>query len=322
MVAHRYHKWLNEISQQMQSGFEDAHAEAAKSSGAQKAGHHGEEIWGRFLQEWLPPQYEIGYRKYIILENEADDGSDVSGETDIVVFHPSYPSALRKRHEILLSGVAAAFSSKLTLNKAGIEEAVQEAARLRRAAKLRSHDIHGKILTPFVYGILAHTHSWKSPTSKPVEAITSALMGLDAKFSAEPREALDLLCVADLNCWSKHIMIVTPQQAAILPASVAAASGHIQYTFLNIGNDSSAKDASALDQPPVAFLIGLLYQKLSYYDGSLSALADGFRVTGTGFYSLSQAGNAGNRIFPPASILGPSNLGAFGQGLLLRTMYW
>ncbi|WP_157792829.1 DUF6602 domain-containing protein [Rhodococcus opacus] len=322
MVTHRYHKWLTEISRQMQSGFEDAHAEAAKTSGVQKAGHHGEEVWGRFLQDWLPPQYEIGYRKYILLENEADDGSDVSGETDIVIFHPSYPSALRKRHEVLLSGVAAAFSSKLTLNKAGLEEAVKEAAKVRRAAKLRSHDIHGKILTPFVYGILAHTHSWKAPTSKPVEPITSALVELDAKFSAEPREALDLLCVADLNCWSKQIMIVTPQQAAVLPASVAAPSGHIQYSFLNIGNDNSANDPSVLELPPVAFLIGLLYEKLSYYDDSLSALADGFRVTGTGFYSLSQASDSGNRIFPPASILRPSDFDAFNQDFILRTMYW
>lgn len=320
MLTHPHHKWLTKISSQMQSDFEEAHAEASHPSGVQKAGHHGEEIWGRFLQEWLPPQYEIGYRKYILLEADPGDGSEVSGETDIVIFHPSYPRALRDRHEVLLSGIVAAFSAKLTLNRAGIEEAVNEAAKVRRAAKLRSHDLNGKLLTPFVYGILAHTHAWKAPASNPVEAVTAALSELDLKFSNEPREAMDLLCVADLNFWSKQIMLVTPEHAEELPASVVAPGGHIQYSFLNVGDDKSAKDASSLILPPVAFLVGLLYEKLSYYDDSLSAMADGFRLTDTSIYGLSESTR--NRVFAPASILEQSQLDVFKQNFILQRFYW
>ncbi|MEV0297000.1 DUF6602 domain-containing protein [Nocardia sp. NPDC050710] len=321
MATHRHHKWLKDIADQMQRDFGDAHAAAAESSGVQRSGHHGEEIWGRFLRAWLPPQYEIGYRKYILLEHEAEDGSDISGETDIVIFHPAYPAALRDRHEVLLSGVVAAFSSKLTLDRSGLAEAVREAAKVRRAATLRARNLHSRLLTPFLYGVLAHTHSWKSAASKPIATTTSALAELDAEHSMEPREALDLLCVADLNCWSKMVQIVSPQVAAILPPSVSPPGGHIQYSFLNVGHDESIKDASGLALPPVAVLIGLLYQKLSYYDDSLSALADGFRVTDTSVYSLSST-SARNRLFSPDLFLGPEDRAAFERGLVLYKMYW
>lgn len=319
-MTHRHHDWLADVADQMQRDFQRAHAEASKPGGIQESGHHGEHIWGAFLKAWLPPQYEIGYRKYILLETDPGDGAEASAETDIVIFHPSYPPALRERHDVLLTGIVAAFSAKLTLDRAGIDEAVKESAKVRRAAKLRSVDLNGKLLPPFVYGILAHTHSWKAPKSKPVQSITAALDELDQKFSLQPREALDLLCVADLNLWSKQTMLVTPDLAAQLPASVAGPDGHIQYTFLNVGHDELAQDATNLVLPPVAFLIGLLYEKLSYYDDSLSAMADGFRLTDTSWHGLSQAG--GNRLFPPSSLVAGEQLDAFKQSMFLRRIYW
>ncbi|MFI1236825.1 DUF6602 domain-containing protein [Nocardia salmonicida] len=321
MAAHRHHKWLKDVADQMQSDFEEAHAAAAKSSGVQRSGHHGEEIWGRFLRAWLPPQYEIGYRKYLLLEREAEDGTNISGETDIVVFHPTYPTALRERHEVLLSGVVAAFSSKLTLDREGIEEAVKEAAKVRRTARLRASDLHSKLLAPFLYGVLAHTHSWKSAASKPIATTTSALAQLDAEHCKEPREALDLLCVADLNCWSKMMQIVSPLEMAILSPSDPQ-SGQIQYSFFKIGRDESATDASSLALPPVALLIGLLYQKLSYYDDALSALADGFRVTNTSVHRLSST-SVPDRRFSSDLFLEPQERDAFELGFIPpHKTYW
>ncbi|WP_280442245.1 DUF6602 domain-containing protein [Nocardia brasiliensis] len=319
MVTHRHHEWLAEVAQQMQSSFEKAHISAGKPGGAQKAGHHGEEIWARFLRGWLPPQYEIGLRKYILFETELEDGSDTSGETDIIVFHPSYPKQLRDRHEVLMSGVAAAFSCRLTLDREGIQSVVQEAARVKRAAQLRSHDVKGLVLAPFVYGMLAHSHTWNNPTSKPIETITSRLVEFDTKYSSAPREALDLLCVADLNCWSRLIEIMTPPVVAKLPGW----RPYIGYQFLNIGHDDSVKDSSGLDLPPIAVLIGLLFEKLSYHDESISALSEGFRVTGTSWYKLSSARKRSNRIFSPEEIIGQEQfLNAFEHGLIGRTMYW
>ena len=84
-------------------------ASCAAQEDPQRAGHGGEGTWRRFLQDWLPPAYEVGTRKYIVPE-EGEDGF----ETDLVVFAPAYPKRLRDREEILGAGVAAAFSVKLT----------------------------------------------------------------------------------------------------------------------------------------------------------------------------------------------------------------
>jgi hypothetical protein len=55
----------------------------------------------------LPPQYELGKRKYLLLETP--DGPTVTPETDLVVFYPHYPEKLRTKESVLASGVAAAF---------------------------------------------------------------------------------------------------------------------------------------------------------------------------------------------------------------------
>lgn len=76
---------------------------------------------------WLPSQYEIVTRKYIVPE-EGDDAF----EMDVVVLSPGYPKALHGREELIAGGVSAAFSVKLTATAAGLEDAVDRARRLRR----------------------------------------------------------------------------------------------------------------------------------------------------------------------------------------------
>ncbi|WP_367301443.1 DUF6602 domain-containing protein [Mycolicibacterium peregrinum] len=78
----------------------------------------------------MPPQYEIGARKYIVAD--APSGGAKSRETDLVVFHPSYPRVLRGNTTVLASGVVAAFGVKLTLDAAGLSEAIESAQAVRR----------------------------------------------------------------------------------------------------------------------------------------------------------------------------------------------
>lgn len=54
-----------------------------------------------------------------------------------VVFHPHYPNPLRKKRDVLASGVAAAFSVKRTLNREEIAEAYKQAAMIRQGMKIR-----------------------------------------------------------------------------------------------------------------------------------------------------------------------------------------
>lgn len=50
------------------------------------------------LLDWLPPQYDVGKRKYLLLETE--DGPARTKEHDLVVFHPCYPMDLRDRDDV------------------------------------------------------------------------------------------------------------------------------------------------------------------------------------------------------------------------------
>jgi len=88
----------------------------------------------RLLTDWLAPQYEFGFRRYLLFEQEVH-GKSRSGEIDLVLFHPSYPKRLRDQTEVMISGVVAAFNVKLTLTPDGLSEAAEMAALLRRGMK-------------------------------------------------------------------------------------------------------------------------------------------------------------------------------------------
>ncbi|MFC9472262.1 DUF6602 domain-containing protein [Nocardia sp. NPDC056952] len=277
-MIHEHHEWLADVAAQMSREYEKAHAMATTPSGVQQSGHKGEAAWVDALQSWLPPRYEIGKRKYLLLEDDSF-GVVKSAETDIVVFQPSYPERLRERAEVLVSGVIAAFSVKLSLDRKGIAEAVNEAALVRRATKVRSESVKDELLPPLLYGILAHSHSWKQPKSSPNENVRTALEQFDLQSVKSPREGLDLVCVADLNCWSRTSAILT--RSNLGPELLKShPDGGVLSGFVD--PFSSETDESPTSISPIAVFITLLLGKLSYYDTSVRPIAEGLRVTGTG----------------------------------------
>lgn len=257
----------------MGRAYAKAHEMASDPSKVQQSGHKSETAWVNALAGWLPPQYQIGQRKYLLLEDDSA-GRAISAETDIVIFQPSYPERLRNREEILVSGVAAAFSVKLTLDRAGISEAIQQAAMVRRGTKIRSYSVTDEVLPPLFYGILAHSHRWKQPGSNPTENITRALVELDQEHSKHPREGLDLVCVADLDCWSRVTTVSTFPEPGT-PRAVIDPYGGVRSGFFVEGEPRPTG-------PPVATLISLLLNKLSYRDPTVKPIADGLRLTSSG----------------------------------------
>ncbi len=91
-----------------------------------------------------PRNHGIATRRYLLFEQEVD-GHDRSGEIDLVIFHPAYPTELRKRAEVMVSGVIAAFNVKLTLRDDGLPEAIEEARLLRRGMQRRSNRVIGDL---------------------------------------------------------------------------------------------------------------------------------------------------------------------------------
>jgi hypothetical protein len=205
-VSYPHHAWLKKTGDDLQADYERIREIARLPAGIQQSGHEAEAGWKQLLEDWLPPNYEIGVRKYLLYETPVD-GVWQSRETDLVVFHPAYPEALRKRNQIIISGVVAAFSVKLTLDRAGIAEAIRDAAVLRRGIKVEEGKKVGELLSPLVFGVLAH--SQKNFGNDPDQAIDLLLLESSAEVIA-PRQSLDLVCVADLNCWRRHVVVDIP----------------------------------------------------------------------------------------------------------------
>jgi hypothetical protein len=142
--THRVDDWFQEVAKEVQADWDRLHAAALKDP--QRAGHGGEATWAQLLEKWLPSSYEVATRRYILPETE--DAPEPS-ETDIVIFSPGYPKALRNKEEVIAGGVAAAFSVRLTLDADGIRDATSRAAEIRRHIKPRYGTIRGELLGPF-----------------------------------------------------------------------------------------------------------------------------------------------------------------------------
>lgn len=263
-----HHRWLAKWQREVEEEYRRLHEKAATDP--QHAGHGGEATRIRLLEEWLPPAYEVGSRKYIVPEE-----GDETFETDIVVFNPGYPERLRQREEVLAGGVAAAFSVKLTLEAAGLRDAVSRGARLRRAAKPRYGSPRGEALGAFAFGLLAHSHTWRQPGSTTRENLQNHLWDLDHEHCAHPRETLDLVCVADLTTVSTLRAPFMPQHVLQLrpPPGVDVSEGTVM-TAMTMADEANTPG-------PVAVFIAALLVRLSQADPTIMPFADGLRLTDT-----------------------------------------
>ncbi|WP_209447588.1 DUF6602 domain-containing protein [Rhodococcus qingshengii] len=281
-MTHQHHQWLTKIGDEIAEHYVELQAKASgQPENTQYVGHGAEAKWVSLLQAWLPPAYEIATRKYLLLESE--NGPEISSETDIVVFHPSYPTHLRSHEAVLISGVVAAFSVKTTLDRSGIDEAVKEAALVKDGVKSRGFTAQCDIEAIPVYGLLAHSHSWKAPKSDPRATVSAALEELDLVYSKTPRSGLDLVCVADLSMWSRSTFAMTAQMAAGINRGIGSniAREEIQSGFMMLDKRGDSEQSEVLVSPVAAF-VSSLWTKLARHNPELMSIADGLRVTGTG----------------------------------------
>jgi hypothetical protein len=175
-----HHRWFEEVAADVAADYNRLHSDARADP--QRSGHGGESTWERLLKDWLPPAYGVATRKYIL--PETDDKQPF--ETDIVVFNAGYPERLRNREEVLVGGVAAAFSVKLTLDAAGLRDGVERAARLRRGIAQRHGTVRQELTSSLVVGLLAHSHSWSRPDSVVARHVAASLSDLDREVARQP----------------------------------------------------------------------------------------------------------------------------------------
>lgn len=279
-MIHEHHEWLTDVNNSIVESFEREQATASEQGRAQETGHAVESNWDEVLTDWLPPHYEVGKRKYLMLETE--DGAPLTKETDLVIFHPHYPTKLRKKHHVLASGVAAAFSIKRTVGRKDMVEAYEAAIALRRGMKIREADQKAHIVPPVFYGLLGQSHEWKSENSTPDTNVHDIAVEMETNLVTAPREGLDFICIADLGTWTRKTLVL-PQRfmdknVRTFPGAelVMGAVGDDARVMSGLGRDYEQKDLA-----PLTNFIGALWDKLAINDPTLKPLADGLRITKT-----------------------------------------
>lgn len=163
------------------------------------AGDQGEENWATVFKNWLPADYQVVTKGRLLSEKGI-----ASPQIDVIILHPFYPKHLLDKKLYLTAGVAAAFECKNTLKSSHIDKAVQNAKEIRNLMNLKPSNYRNELNSPIVYGLIAHSHSWKSEGSTPLENIHKKLLESDLKHINHPRESLDFLCVSDLAVWSSY----------------------------------------------------------------------------------------------------------------------
>lgn len=279
-MIHEHHLWLEDVNDEIVAAYERDQEMAQKPDSVQRTGHRVESRWDSVLKEWLPPQYEIGKRKYLLLE--IDGGPAVTRETDLVVFRPHYPEKLRAKESVLASGVAAAFSVRRTIGRDDVKDAYESAIALRRGMGIRDANLQSYLIPPVFYGLLGESHDWKSPGSTPKANIRSITNELDQTLVKAPREGLDLLCIADLGTWGRT--------TAVLPERFIARQGWAPEIMLAFTGGTHAQslvlsgmrhDYEQTSLSPLTNFIGSLWRMLALNDPTLKPLADGFWITKT-----------------------------------------
>jgi len=279
-MIHKHHEWLTDVNESIVRDYEREQEMARTSGRTQETGHVVESLWDGVLTEWLPPNYEVDKRKYILLENE--DGAALPKETDILVYHPHYPEKLRKKNYILASGLAAAFSVRRTVGRKDIEDAYKEGIALRRGMKLREASLQAYLIPPVFFGLLGESHEWKAAGSTPKGNVKAITNEFDRDLVKSPREGLDLLCVADLATWSRTTAVL-PEMFMREPVwsdeSRLAFSGSAEAQSLVLSG--MKHDYEQANLSPLTNFFGSLWNMLALNDPSLKPLAAGLRITKT-----------------------------------------
>lgn len=195
--SHELETFVDEVSAQLQAEYERIRQRAREDPGT--AGDEGEENWRELLADWLPGQLSIVTKGRIL----GADGR-LSPQVDVLVLHPGYPPALRNKKTYLAGGVLAAFECKLTLRAEHVGKAAATARTIRSLAQPRVGSPYEELRSPIIFGLLAHGTSLGRDPLRRIDGLLAGELARDA----HPREALDMLCVADLMCWQSWYILM------------------------------------------------------------------------------------------------------------------
>ncbi|WP_419937109.1 DUF6602 domain-containing protein [Candidatus Palauibacter sp.] len=284
--------FMQQVSAEIASEYERIRRSASEDPGT--AGDQGEENWAAILRDWLPRTYEVVTKGRIINEH-----GQTSRQVDVLVLEDFYPRKLLDKKRYLACGVAAAFECKTTVRPEHITEAVKTGVAIKRLLPERHGTPYRELHAPILYGILAHSHDWKSPHSRPADNVSKHLIGAERRYVAHPREHMDLLCIADLGTWSTlKTSFIHPDTLKIIAEDNANgpdprsnlpdpsqdpryAKGVTQTSYVQFPTNQEPQNHT-----PIGSLIALLSAKLAWTNPALRELAsyyEAISMMGSGF---------------------------------------
>ncbi|WP_128290830.1 DUF6602 domain-containing protein [Afifella aestuarii] len=275
-TTHALHTFMAQLSDEMASEYARIYARASDDPGT--AGDEGEANWAALFREWLPPTYQVETKGRII----GHDGR-LSPQIDVLILKPTYPLKLREKKLWLAGGVAAAFECKTTLGSSHLAEAFGRCQKFKSLFPERQGSPRKELRSPLIYGLLAHSHVWKSERSSPLENIEKHWRG--GQPVDHPRFELDLVCVADLACWSGMYLAGFPVEMAGSSDEAAA----YEKEFGGKIGPMTAFNCAAYDSQdqyqdfrPVGALIAALTRRIAAEDAAVRDIADYYDMANLG----------------------------------------
>ncbi len=261
---------MAQVTAEMASEYRRIFARTAEDPGT--AGDEGEENRATLLREWLPPAYHVTTKGRLI----GEDGT-YSPQIDVLVLKPFYPAKFREKKTWLAGGVAAAFECKTTLRAEHLADSAERCRKFKELMPKRAGTPARELRSPLVYGILAHSHAWKAPASKPAENLRKALWEILCGAS-HPADMIDVVCVSDVGCWSEMSMPFyradwKPDAEAYLTSAFGGSWGPSTSMMEAAVSTENQRD----NFQPVGALISYLTQRLAWADTSIRDLADYYR---------------------------------------------
>lgn len=306
--THDLYDFMQQISTEMSAEYDRIQKRATEDPGT--AGDQGEENWAALLRDWLPRNYEVVTKGRIISQE-----GETSPQIDVLVLKGSYPKKMLNKKLYLAAGVAAAFECKTTLKAFHIADALKTCAQIKSFFRPRTGTPFKELHSPLVYGLLAHSHSWKGDKSTPVENIKQKLIESDDKSVNHPLKQLDILCVADLAAWtSSKMTFLGPRQIADWSLMAAAYGTTGSASSAYIGHSYSHEQVAQFT--PIGVLISYLSQKMAWEDPSFRDLADYYRITNIA------GGGSGNSRMWPSSIYSNEIRSRIEAGMLSNGKSW
>ncbi|MFT5297204.1 MAG: hypothetical protein ACI9YH_003235 [Colwellia sp.] len=251
--------------------FEYNRIQKRSSEDAGTAGDQGEENWAKIMKDWLPADYQVVTKGRLINPN-----GEASPQVDIIVLYPYYPSYLLNKKLYLTAGVAAVFECKNTLKNNHIEKTIENSTIIKRLNPLPQSTFKKELYSPIVYGLLAHSHSWKSPGSQPLENIYNQLQSSDLKNVEHPRECLDFICVSDLAMWESYKQ---PMQDIHFQKSGKHYYDYIPGVYSGYGQTDAHLFSGETHFTPLGSFLSSLMRRLALTDERLKHFSNYFSQT-------------------------------------------